>query len=287
MLGTTDPLDDHLELVRIVSGADVAAPPEWRALAGRLGDFLALDNFDQHPLRDQLAAAIVGGTDAAIPVMRSLALAEVANQAQVQMITTGVRNAVHQRMREVYDAPAAYAQIAEKFNTAAKRFVDAASTVDVETDAASMLEQPDKIRRSWLDAEGFGNQLSKLIDPLAAAASLAGVPDTDSDTTRLPLCVDVDGHHRRKLWTAWSQSGGRCGRWSALHQLGVEIRAANIDGGLEAYRLPAAMETREETIRNSDGQAVGIRRVPFDPEDNPSALPPIDPRKPQKRVMIV
>ena len=69
------------------------------------------------------------------------------------------------------------------------------------------------------------NQLSRLIDPLAAAAALAGVDGTDSDTTRLPLCVNVEGHHRRQLWTAWVRRDGRCNRWSALHQLGATIRA--------------------------------------------------------------
>ena len=286
MFGTTDPLDDHLELVRIVSGADVAAPAEWRALHGRLGDFLALDSLDQHPLRDQLAAAIVGGTDAAIPVMRTLALAEVANQAQVQMITTGVRNAVHRRMLEVYDGAAAYAQIAEKFNSAAKRFVDAANTADVEADAASMVEQPDKIRRSWHDAEGFGNELSRLVDPLAAAAALAGVDGADSDAVRIPLCANVDGHHCRKLWTAWLSRDGRCNRWSALHQLGVEVRAADLDGGIESYREPKAMEVRVEPILNADGRVVGSRRVPFDPEDG-DVPQPIDPRRRQGRVTTV
>ena len=274
-----NPLADHLNRVETVEAAGVPAPEAWRALHGRLQDFLRLA--DQTPARDAVTAAVTNGAPD-VPMLRCLALAEVANHGQVEAVHRHVSNTVLRHLLEAYDAPAAYAQLAAKFDAASKRFVTAAGLADPEADAASMLEQPDKVRRSWLDSEGFGNELSRLVDPLAAVAALAGVSDTDQDTIRIPLCVNVDGHHCRHLWTAWIKRDGRCNRWSALHQLGVEIRAASIDGGIEAYREPKKLEYRQQDIRDADGRVIGTRRIEFDPEDNPGGLPRIDPRRPGK-----
>src|SRR6185312_2371885 len=112
-----DPIGDHIRLVETVAAAGVPAPPQWQALHDRLTAFLALA--DQTPLRDQLTDAIVGGADASTPTLRALALAEVANQAQVEKVHNHVRYAVYQRMRETYDAaaPDNYAAVSELFNT--------------------------------------------------------------------------------------------------------------------------------------------------------------------------
>lgn len=46
-----------------------------------------------------------------------------------------------------------------------------------------------------------------------------------ANTMLIPLLVDTDGQHSRKLWTACSREGGRTGRWGALAALGADIRA--------------------------------------------------------------
>ena len=282
----TDPLDDHVALVETVEAAGIAPPQEWQALRTRLRSFGELA--DQTPQRDQLVAAVVGGADANVPLLRALALAEVANHAQTTTIVGAVRNAVLARMRELYDAVAAdnYASVGEKFDTACKRFVTVASTVDVEADPVSMIEQPDKVRRSWLDAEAFGNAITKLLPAMAASARLAGIPDTDSDSTVLPLVADLSGVHKRRAWEAWVTTTGRCNRWGALLKAGAVLRACPLDEH-QSYTEPRPMETREEHIRDETGRVVATRRVPHDPEDSDAPLPAIDPRKPQKRVMIV
>ena len=64
----TDPLDDHAELVQTVEAAGIAPPEEWQALRARLRSFGELA--DQTPQRDQLVAAVVGGADANVPLLK-------------------------------------------------------------------------------------------------------------------------------------------------------------------------------------------------------------------------
>lgn len=157
-----DPIGDHIRLVETVEAAGgVPAPEEWRALLGRLQSFQQLA--DQTPLRDRLAAAVINGDDD-VPTIRCLALAEDANQMQVQTVTGYVTNAVFKRLAEIYSAHArdAYSQVAAKFDKAAKLFVVAASTVDVEADPAVMVQADDKPRKCWLDSESHANALSLL-----------------------------------------------------------------------------------------------------------------------------
>ena len=133
-----------------------------------------------------------------------MALAEVANHGQVTTVTGAVRNAVLQRMRDVHAAVArdVYASIAEKFDQAAKRFVAVASLADPEADAVTMIDAPDKARKAWRDAESYANALTRLLPAMSAAASLAGIPDADSDSSvccrwsqTSPVCTSV-GHGR-------------------------------------------------------------------------------------------
>lgn len=283
----TDSLADHIDLVETVAAAGVDPPEEWRALHTRLRSFLDLDHSDEIPLRTQLADAIIGGAAANIPMLRALALAEVANGQQVLTITGHVRNAVHAKMVELYDPVAAYAAVAEKFNKIASDFTAAAAIADPEMAAAAMIVTPDKTRRAWLSSESYANQLSRLLDPLAAAASLAGIPNTDTDAVRLPLVADLSGCHRRRAWEAYivtdANNDGRASRWGRLARAGAVLRACPLDEH-QRYAEPKPMETREEQIRDADGRVVASRRVPFDPEDG--VVEPIDPRRPGKTSSI-
>jgi len=124
-----------------------------------------------------------------------------------------------------------------------------------------------------VDAEVFASQLTKLIIPLRAAATLAGVPATahhdigGADAILLPLVCDPGEPHRRRIWEAWATEG-RCRRWSALVALGTRIRAwpaAELDT-FEPYRSPRPLEHR---IRPGKGDAfhAGYENYLADPED--------------------
>lgn len=271
----TDPLDDHVELVQTVAAVGgIAAPEEWRQLHARLCRFLELS--DLTPQRDELVDAIVGGADANIPLLRALALAEVANNAQTTTVVGAVRAAVLARMLQVHEAVArdVYAQVAAKFDAAAKRFVTAASTVDPEADAVRMVEADDKPRKAWRDAESFANEISRLLPAVQAAAALADIPDTDADATVLPLVADLSDCHRRKAWLAWLTTTGRCHRWAALLRCGGVIRACALDQYPGPYAEPRPLEYRRESIGNG-----GVRTVEVDPEDADYHPAPIDSKR--------
>ena len=269
-----DPIGDHIRLVETVEAAGgVPAPEEWRALLGRLQSFQQLA--DQTPLRDRLAAAVINGDDD-VPTIRCLALAEDANQMQVQTVTGYVTNAVFKRLAEIYSAHArdAYSQVAAKFDKAAKLFVVAASTVDVEADPAVMVQADDKPRKCWLDSESHANALSRLLPAMCAAAALAGVPDAETDSASMPLVADLTDCHVRRAWESWVREGGRCGRWAALLKVGAVLRACPIGEYPGAYAEPRPLEHRKVQIARGE-----YRTEIHDPEDSDYKPAPIDPKR--------
>src|SRR5262249_48175289 len=117
-----------------------------------------------------------------------------------------------------------YAKVAEIFDAAASQFTACAKQVDVEASGESMVDQPDKARKAWLDARKYAHRLGKLLPSLHAAAQLAGIPESAGrdagprgasrrDAVLIALSVNVTDQHRRRVWEAWESTGG-CGRWS-------------------------------------------------------------------------
>jgi hypothetical protein len=231
-----DPFYDHTQLVTAVTNAGVPPPAEWTALRQRFDAYIAL----QFPLRQRLANALINGTDDDIAALKALAVAEQLAQAGSQA-SGDIEARVLHRLREIYAAVAAdnYRAVAKQFDDAATRFADTAATVDVEADPASMIDKPDETRQAYLAAESFANQLTKLIPPLAAAATLATGTDIHpaDQPAVLALVADTSGHKRRDVWAAFDQQTGRCGRWGALQRAGVPIHAASL-AGLQPYRRP-------------------------------------------------
>ena len=80
----------------------------------------------------------------------------------------------------------------------------------------------------------------------------------------------------------WLDSEGSA-EWRRI--VPVRIRACGLDG-LEAYRQPAPLETREEVIRDKNGRAVATKKVTHDPEDASYTPPTIDPRRRQGSVAV-
>lgn len=275
-----DPLSEHRRLVDAVAAAGVPPPDEWTALGQRLTDFLALDSAASRPLRDKLIAAVVGGEpNADIPALRAAAHSEEVVGGKV---TSTVRHAVLARLVELYGKVAVdnYAKVGEVFDNWADKFATAAAQADPEAEGAAMVDQPDKARKAWLDAEKYAAQLTRLMSALHAAAQLAGVPEVATkrdggggrDAVLIPLCVNTSDVHRRVVWEAW-QAEGRCGRWSALTKAGIEIRALPPDqlDGFETYRPARPLQERWVPI-----YPLGTsRREIFDPED------PVPPEVPQ------
>jgi hypothetical protein len=262
----TDPITDFLRQVAIVEKTGVAMPAEWVELRSRFDSFAALNT----PMLTRLTDAVVSGdTGADVEALRAMAAAEQVFPEQLARVTNHVRRQTFEQLRSIYSGVARdnYAAIAAQFDQQAEAFMTAAKTADVEADAADMLKTGSgKQHRAWLDAESYARRLSELVEPLVAAAELAAVKilDTERDTILLPLTVDTAGQHRRKVWTAWLRTDGRCTRWSALVEAGCIIRAANLDE-IEAYAELRPIEHRQRQI---PGQPRGTyETVTVDPED--------------------
>ena len=98
----------------------------------------------------------------------------------------------------------------------------------------------------------------------------------------LPLCIDTTTHTRRGLWTAWD-TDGRCGHWSALHRLGVAIRACPLDQPLAEFRR--ALPTEQRRRQRAGAPKGELEYYTHDPETD---VRPIDPvRRPTGRGVAV
>ena len=130
-----------------------------------------------------------------------------------------------------------YKTIADRFDQAARSFTAAVSICDPAVDSSAVIRLSERERSAWLGAEVCANELDELLQPLAAAAFLAGAPgaicvlNEDAAALQLPLTVDVDKLHVRKAWAAWADTTTRCGRWAAIHRLGAKSALTALQTG--------------------------------------------------------
>jgi hypothetical protein len=267
-----DPYWDHLQTVQAVAAAGVEPPAEWVALRDRF-DALFPDN-PTFGLRDRLARAVINPQpDDDLPLLKAAVTAEGLGNNQA---FGHIRAAVLDELRRIYSTVAQqnYQAIAKQFDQAAKRFADAAALADPEGDPASMISQPDKSRKAYLDSESHANQLTRLIPALCGAATLATGIDVHPANQQLvlPLCVDVSTGKRRSLWDGWDTTSGRTGRWGALAKLCATIRAHPLTEPLTEYRRALPVEQRR---RQAPGQPHGILEYyTFDPESDVEQIDP-------------
>jgi hypothetical protein len=237
MYPRVDPYQDHCHLVKAAASAGATPPSEWTALKER---FDALSAPAQFPIKKRLTDAILDGHDADIAMLKALTFAEQIGATGGQAIGE-IQTAVVARLKALYSEVAAanYDTIANKFDSAAKKFTELAAIADPEADAVSMIDKSNKVRKAFLDAESFGNELTKLVPALCAAMTLAsGVDVFPSDhLCVLPLICDPSGHKRADVWKAYEVSGGRCGKWAAMVAAGIKIKASPVVG-FGPYRRP-------------------------------------------------
>jgi hypothetical protein len=262
-----DPWRAHTSAIEALRPAGIEPPAEWTALLARYTAFIELGDHATDRLADELLHPRGGD----ITSLRSAALAEeIARTGDDVAVNTRVQTAVLAELLALYE-PAAkqnYKIAAAVYDSAAKRFVDCARTVNIEADGEALVTANSAAREAWLNAPAAAADLEQSLHPLYAAAALAGAPDdvafitgaTDTSTAEIQigLACDPGKAHRRRTWEAWASKKGRCGRWSALHALNVRIRAASDPIGVTPYGRPNA----HITVANPGG-----RLENWDPHD--------------------
>ena len=241
--------------------AYVDLPDEYTVMADRLKAFEATGTAT--PCRDALVAAITAGdTDTA--TLAALAIAEASPHRRD--VFAAVYADLHTATRAAYQphAAAKYQEVADQFDAAAAAFIKAANVFDPEAEPAAAIEASAAEQKAWKAAAAAAAQLDRLTAPLQAAAQLAGVAGEENPaahhgsyyydriTTKdalLALCVDPGEIDRQTIWSAWDAAEEQataanqaaqgftvdvprprnCGRWSALREAGVTIRAADLD----------------------------------------------------------
>ena len=258
--GDVGRISEHRTRVARIAEHGGTVPAAYRKAENRWDAWLEASNAS--PMTALTNAYADGADGEALATLRAAALlAETATAPQLAAVRNSVAPAAYSALRAAY-APQAvknYAKLAEQYNSAAAEFVRLADIIDPETDAKNLVSADEDTRRAWLEQELIAGKLDALAPILADAALLAGT-NTNGKPAMIGLLTDPKSAHRRRVWEAWN-SNGRCGKWSALIALSVDLRAANLDEHTP-YREPRPLETQH--IRG----AIGVRSVTIDPEDD-------------------
>ena len=270
----------NTEMAILTRGAagDVGRISEHRARVGRISEYggtiptayrKAEQRFDAwieastaSPMAALVAAYADGADEDTLATLRAAALiTETATAPQLAAVRNSVAPSAYAALRAAY-APTAvknYSKLSEQYDAAVAEFVRLADIIDPETDAKNLVSADEETRRAWLALELIAGKLDTLAPILADAAILAGT-NVNSEPAMIGLLTDPKSAHRRRVYEAWN-SNGRCGKWSALIALDVDLRAANLDEH-RPYREPRPLEVQH--IRG----AIGVRSVTIDPEDD-------------------
>lgn len=173
-------------------------------------------------------------------------------------------------------AAANYAAIAKSFDAKAKALSEATKLAPPSATAEAMIGQSAKAQTAWQQSALLAGELETMTPALYAAAKLAGVNVQLGNGKlvypgQIPLVCDTKGAHRRRLYEAFDSRSHRLGRWGALLELGVTIRAMKASS-LSAhvpYAEPAAIQNRLQR------EGTGWRNVEVDPCDFEAAGVPV------------
>jgi hypothetical protein len=246
--------------VWLADGTGLTPPAEFTAIRERVDTLAAMSR----PNLLRLTEAVRTG-NGDLATLRSLAISECYTSDIVEQVYAAARLELCSLWEPV--GAKNYHGLADRFNDAAKRFTACTSRVDVNAVPAEIIDADSKALAAWKSAAAISIELEDLMMPLACAAELAGMGSDlfamtfDDNTALIPLCVDVTGQHRRRLWDAWHSTESRCGRWGSLAALGVKIRAASNPEALQLFPPPQLPGVA--FVPGPSGTTV----EPFDPED--------------------
>lgn len=258
--GDVGRISEHRDRVGRVAEYGGTVPAAYRTAEKRFDAWIEASNAS--PMAALAAAYADGADEDTLATLRAAALlAETATAPQLAAVRNSVAPAAYAALRAAY-APQAvknYTKLAEQYNSTAAEFVRLADIIDPETDAKNLVSADEETRRAWLEQELIAGKLDALTSILADAALLAGT-NVNSEPALIGLLTDPKSAHRRRVYEAWNSSG-RCGKWSALVALNVDLRAADLDEH-RPYREPRPLEVQH--IRGN----IGVRSVTIDPEDD-------------------
>lgn len=254
----------HSRAVQLLESRGIAPTADYADLRSRIGAYQQLDR----PHESRLRAAVINGAEGDVAELRALAVAD----RLAAEVDREVLQDAHQALRKAYDGPAAYTEAATQFDKVAAAFTAAVVEIDPTLDAAAVVDEPDKRRKTWREGQRLLVELEDAATALHIAGLLAELAlPTDQiagtqpwdDTLRsqlLGLTVRADGLHRRRVWES---------DWVQLVQLGAELKAVELDS-FEPYRKPAPLVERK--IQRSDGTYAFVQ---LDPEDDDFVPAPV------------
>lgn len=157
-------------------------------------------------------------------------------------------------------AAANYTVIQGKFNALAQQLTTISQQVDVDGDAARLLNANEKDRAAYVNAEIIATQLDQLASVTIDAAVLCGhVISTDAH--KIGLLINAKDLHVRRVYEAWASTDGRTGKWGKLLALGADIEAVDLDE-YKPYTTLLPMENVQERTE------YGVKQYLADPHDD-------------------
>jgi len=241
---------NHIESVEMVASAGGQIPAEWTRIREA---YETKYEYRQDDFTFRLVEAIVDAesSDTDVSELRAITLADAVSSVQGTqggnaygtasgLLDETVRRSIAGKLINVYNkvADANLRVVAKAFDIEWNRFTELAVKVDPEIVSDKLVGRPMDIQTAWLEIAEVSKRLDILLSVLGEAYNLAStVARIVNDDSRLGLVLapTAVGKERKAVWDAWSATGNRCGRWSALLALGETVKAVAAPKDYKTY----------------------------------------------------
>ena len=233
---TNDPsisLGHHLAAVEEIVLAGGTAGPAWAAIKANYDAWEASTGPSMLPLIEAitgeksvdakaLAAHSVNAHLAAIVESDYAPKGRLQNAVDAETLVA-LRNAWAAVAQSNFDA------LAAQYDKAVAAFVSACSSAgDPNASAVDIVSRPKPEQNAWLELPSLAARIDGALAPLITAGRLAGLDITDTEGI-MSLALDSGKASAYLIRPLWDTADPRLGRWLALLDKGVTLRAASLD----------------------------------------------------------
>lgn len=234
-LYATPPMARIAERVKEFEQAGLAIPQEltrlieaWRVISSGVNG--TADTTAEH---DKILAAAVDGD---MDTVRTTYLTLAAWRSVSRSDHAGPRDAVAKllvdKARPLLHEVAAKGlpTLAKRFNTAARKLAECGKAVTLDADPGTLVGEDERVRTSWIHAPEHARVLDDLAPVITLSAVTLGYANGTGLAVQRPpaaLFVDPGEHDQGAILDAWEDTPHRLGKWGALVDMGVTIRAVS------------------------------------------------------------
>lgn len=233
---TNDPsiaLSHHVTAVEALATEGGTVPNEWKAIKANYDTFAA----HRQPAFAPLAAAVASDKPLTQDELYRLnieahlgALLQTDSTASAR-VAAAIDAETLVALRNAYAtaAPDNYRKLAARFDKGWQTFAKAYETTrELGNDPHAIARAEKSAQQAWLELPTKASAVEGALGALRTAAILLGL-EVDGMDGVMGLVIDGRGKSSHLIEQAWTTSDERIGRWGAVHERGVPVRAVKIE----------------------------------------------------------